>query len=88
MQPTPKFEKPSHRGTGKLEGKVALITGGDSRISRAVAVSFAKEAASVAVVYLNEHRDADETRRLIEAQGAKCLLILAMWATKISVVRQ
>ena len=75
MKPRPQFEKPTHRGTGKLEGKVALITGGDSGIGRAIAVSFAKEEAAMAVVYLNEHRDAEETQRLVRAQGAKCILI-------------
>ena len=75
MKPRPQFEKPTHRGTGKLEGKVALITGGDSGIGRAIAVSFAKEEASMAIVYLNEHRDAEETQRLVRAQGAKCILI-------------
>ena len=75
MKPRPRFDKPTHRGTGKLEGKVALITGGDSGIGRAVAISFAKEEAAVAVVYLDEDRDAEETQRLVKAQGAKCILI-------------
>jgi NAD(P)-dependent dehydrogenase (short-subunit alcohol dehydrogenase family) len=75
MKPKPRFEMPSHRGTGKLEKKVALITGGDSGIGRAVAASFAREEASVAIVYLNERKDAEETRKMVEAQGVKCLLI-------------
>jgi NAD(P)-dependent dehydrogenase (short-subunit alcohol dehydrogenase family) len=75
MKPRPRFDKPAHRGTGKLEGQVALITGGDSGIGRAIAVSFAKEEAAIAVVYLNEHRDAKETQSLVKAQGAKCILI-------------
>jgi NAD(P)-dependent dehydrogenase (short-subunit alcohol dehydrogenase family) len=75
MKPRPQFDKPTHRGTGKLEGKVALITGGDSGIGRAVAVSFAKEEATIAIVYLNEHPDAEETQRLVKAQGANCILI-------------
>jgi NAD(P)-dependent dehydrogenase (short-subunit alcohol dehydrogenase family) len=59
----------------KLQDKVALITGGDSGIGRAVAIAFAKEGARLAIVYLNEHKDAKETRRLIEEQGGQCILI-------------
>ena len=62
-------------GSGKLAGKVALITGGDSGIGRAVAVLFAKEGADVAIAYLSEHSDAEETQRLVEEQGGECLLI-------------
>ncbi|WP_025229295.1 SDR family oxidoreductase [Fimbriimonas ginsengisoli] len=75
MTPRPQFERPEYKGSGKLEGKVALITGGDSGIGRSVAVHFAKEGANVAVVYLNEHDDAKETQRLVEEQGAKAALI-------------
>lgn len=75
MHPLPKAEDEKHRGSGKLENKVALITGGDSGIGRAVAVAFAKEGADVAVLYLNEHDDARETRRLVEQAGRKCVLI-------------
>ncbi|MDP1880049.1 MAG: SDR family oxidoreductase [Parachlamydiaceae bacterium] len=74
MKPLPKTEN-SAKGSGKLEGKVALITGGDSGIGRAVAVAFAKEGAHVVVVYLSEHSDAKETKRLIEEKGKICLLI-------------
>jgi len=66
---------PEYRGSGKLEGKVALITGGDSGIGRAVAVLFAREGADVSVLYLDEHQDAEETKRQIEAEGQKCLLL-------------
>lgn len=66
---------PRHPGVGKLQGKVALITGGDSGIGRAVSVLFAREGANVAIAYLNEHADAEETRRLVEAEGAKALAI-------------
>src|SRR5581483_3141348 len=75
MQPRPIFIRPDYRGSGKLENKVALITGGDSGIGRAVAVHFAREGAHVAVVYLNEHEDAQETKRLVEAEGRGCVLI-------------
>ncbi|MDQ2818527.1 MAG: SDR family oxidoreductase [Candidatus Eremiobacteraeota bacterium] len=75
MQQSPKTDKPEHRGSAKLDGKAALITGGDSGIGRAVAVAFAEEGADVAVVYLNEHDDAAETKRLVEAKGRRCLTL-------------
>ena len=75
MKPRPRAEDEKHLGSGKLRDKVALITGGDSGIGRAVAIAFAKEDADVAVIYLEEHKDAKETRRLIEKEGRKCLLI-------------
>jgi NAD(P)-dependent dehydrogenase (short-subunit alcohol dehydrogenase family) len=75
MVPRPKVVLPEYRGSGKLAGKVSLITGGDSGIGRAVAVLFAKEGADVAVSYLNEHKDAEETRRLVEREGRRCLLL-------------
>jgi NAD(P)-dependent dehydrogenase (short-subunit alcohol dehydrogenase family) len=75
MRPRPDFDSEAQIGTGKLEGKVAVITGGDSGIGRAVAVAFAKEGADVAIVYLNEHDDANETRKLVESLGRKCILV-------------
>jgi len=75
MKPRPRAEDKEHRGSGKLEDKVAIITGGDSGIGRAIAIAFAKEGADVAIVYLEEHKDANETKRLVEEQGGKCLLI-------------
>src|SRR3954469_15107156 len=64
-----------HNGAGKLRGKVALITGGDSGIGRAVAVAYAKEGADIAIIYLNEHDDAKETKRMVDRHGRRCLLI-------------
>ncbi len=76
VRPRPKYEAPAYRAAGKLEGKVALITGGDSGIGRAVAVMYAREGADVAIVYLpEEESDAGETRDAIEAHGRRCLLI-------------
>jgi NAD(P)-dependent dehydrogenase (short-subunit alcohol dehydrogenase family) len=75
MKPKPEADDPSYRGSGKLQGKVALITGGDSGIGRAAAIAFAKEGADIAVIYLDEHKDAEETRSLVEEYGQTCLLI-------------
>lgn len=75
MTPPPQDSAADYRGSGKLRGKVALITGGDSGIGRSVAVSFAKEGADVAMVYLDEDRDAKEAKRLVEEQGVKSLLL-------------
>jgi NAD(P)-dependent dehydrogenase (short-subunit alcohol dehydrogenase family) len=75
MRPRPKAEDRAYQGCGKLKDKVALITGGDSGIGRAVAILYAKEGADVSIVYLNEHGDAEETRRQVEDEGRRCLLI-------------
>jgi NAD(P)-dependent dehydrogenase (short-subunit alcohol dehydrogenase family) len=75
MKPRPRAEDEKHRGSGKLQGKVAIITGGDSGIGRAVAIAFAKEGADVSIIYLEERKDADETKRAVEEHGGKCLLI-------------
>ena len=75
MQLKPRFLAPDYCGSGKLAGMVAVITGGDSGIGRAVAVLYAREGADVAILYLNEHEDANETKRYVEAEGQSCLLI-------------
>jgi NAD(P)-dependent dehydrogenase (short-subunit alcohol dehydrogenase family) len=74
LQPSPEFE-PRYPGSGRLEGKVALITGADSGIGRAVAVLFAREGADVAIVYLCEHEDAAKTKAIVEREGRKALTI-------------
>lgn len=74
MNPLPVFEDSKYKAAGKLTGKAALVTGGDSGIGRAVAVHFAKEGADVVVAYLNEHQDAEETKRQIEQEGRRCFL--------------
>ncbi|WP_066378550.1 MULTISPECIES: SDR family oxidoreductase [unclassified Anabaena] len=75
MRPKPKAQDEQHRGSGKLQDKVALITGGDSGIGRAVAIAFAKEGADVAFVYLEEHGDAEETKNLVAEHGRRALSI-------------
>ncbi len=75
MTPKPKFDDSAHKGSDKLLGKVAIITGGDSGIGRAVAIAFAKEGADVAVMYLNEHEDAEKTQQLVKELGRDCLTI-------------
>jgi len=75
MDLKPRFLALDYRGSGKLEGMTALVTGGDSGIGRAVAVLYAREGADVAIVYLNSHEDAQETRHHVEKEGRQCLLI-------------
>ena len=75
MECRPLFFAPNYRGSGKLQGMTALITGGDSGIGRAVAVLFAREGANVAIAYLNEHQDAKATRKYVQAEGAQCILL-------------
>jgi NAD(P)-dependent dehydrogenase (short-subunit alcohol dehydrogenase family) len=75
MRPRPRHTDPEQKGCAKLENKVALISGGDSGIGRAVAIAFAKEGADVVIMYLDEHEDAKETVRLVERYGRRCVAI-------------
>ncbi|HBK47148.1 MAG TPA: short-chain dehydrogenase, partial [Xanthomonadaceae bacterium] len=75
LQVAPRFLAPSYAGSGKLRGMSAIVTGGDSGIGRAVAVLFAREGADVALVYLDEHEDAQVTCEHVEAEGRRCLLL-------------
>src|SRR3954468_6453824 len=75
MEPKPDHGEESYRGSGKLKGKRAVITGGDSGIGRAVAIAFAREGADCLIAYLDEHDDAKETQRLIEKEGRKAVLV-------------
>lgn len=73
MEPKPDYGEESYKGSGKLEGKSAIITGGDSGIGRAVALAFAREGADVLISYLDEHSDAEETVRIVEKEGRRCI---------------
>jgi len=75
MVPQPLVKGEWYRGSGKLEGRVALITGGDSGIGQSVAIFFAREGADIAIVYLNEHEDAKQAKKDVEAEGRRCILI-------------
>lgn len=75
MQLKPEFIRSDYKGSEKLKGKIALITGGDSGIGRSVAVHFAKEGADISIVYLKEHADAELTKKMVEQEGCKCILI-------------
>src|SRR6266480_3986565 len=76
LKPRPRYQAPKYKAAGKLEGKAALITGGDSGIGRAVAVIYAREGADVAISYLPEEQaDAEETKQAVESEGRKCILL-------------
>lgn len=75
MVPQPLTEDRDYQGSGKLKGKTAVITGGDSGIGRAAAIAYAKEGANIAILYLDEHKDAKETKDRIEKEGVECLLL-------------
>lgn len=75
MQPQPKSNDVSYKGSDKLKNKVAIITGGDSGIGRAVSIFFAKEGADIVIAYLDEDKDAKETKKIVEEMGGKCLIV-------------
>ncbi len=75
MNPRPIFDNPNYKGSGKLQNKVAIITGADSGLGRAAAVAFVKEGAKVVIPYYNEHKDAEETKAYVEKLGGECLLL-------------
>lgn len=75
MNPKPDYGADSYRGSGKLKGKAALVTGGDSGIGRVIALAFAREGADVLISYLNEDADAQETVRVVEKEGRKCIAV-------------
>jgi hypothetical protein len=75
LEPAPMYDAPHYKGSEKLKGKVALITGGDSGIGRAVAVLFARESADIAISYLTEHDDAEQTKAAVEKEGRSCIMI-------------
>jgi NAD(P)-dependent dehydrogenase (short-subunit alcohol dehydrogenase family) len=75
MELKPRFAAPDYKGSEKLKDRVAIVTGGDSGIGRAVAVLFAREGADVSIVYLNEHQDAEATKAAVEKEGRRCILV-------------
>ena len=75
MKPLPIFDNPNYKGSGKLANKIAIITGGDSGLGRAASIAFTKEGAKLVIVYYNEHKDAEDTKKYIESLGGECLLI-------------
>lgn len=75
MNPKPIVDNPQYKGAAKMAGRAAIITGGDSGIGQAVAIAYAKEGADVAVLFLNEHQDAQETQKMVEGLGSHCLLV-------------
>lgn len=82
MIPRPDFGYTSYNGSNKLQGKVAIITGGDSGIGRAVALAFAREGASIVISYLNETQDAEEIQKIIQQEGHECLLIVSYFCLR------
>lgn len=75
MNPLPIFDNPNYKGSGKLDGKVAIVTGGDSGLGRTCSIAYVKEGAKVVIVYLNETLDANDTKKYIESLGGECILI-------------
>ena len=75
MDPEPIYDNPTHKGYGRLKDKVAIVTGGDSGIGRAISVAFAKEGSHVVIIYYDSNEDADKTKKIIEDYGSRCLLM-------------
>ena len=75
MKPLPIFDNPNYKGSGKLKDKVAIITGGDSGLGRACSIAFVKEGAKIVIPYLNEDKDANDTKEYIEKMGGECILL-------------
>ena len=84
MNPTPDHGETSYKGSGRLNGKKAVITGGDSGIGRAIAIAYAREGAGVLISYLDEHDDARETERLVTEAGRRAVLVLATFRTRLN----
>lgn len=82
MKPKPVFDSPNYKACGKLKGKVAIITGGDSGLGRAAAIAFAKEGANIVIPYFNEHKDAVETKQIIESYHQNCLILAGDLSTR------
>jgi len=83
MDPRSDFGYTSYNGSAKLQSKVAIITGGDSGIGRAVALAFAREGASIVISYLNENEDAEEIQQIIQQEGHECFLIVSVHLTNL-----
>lgn len=86
MNPRPDYGLTSYNGSGKLQGKIAIITGGDSGIGRAVALAFSREGATIVISYLNETEDAQEIQQVIQKEGGECILIVSRFLPLIMII--